>query len=82
MKKYDPLTEYLENCGQASIILSYAEIEKIIGDSLPPSATDWPAWWANDRTQKSRHSSAWLDAGYETSDVKLGQSVTFEKVPK
>ena len=77
MNKFQPLMEYFENCDRSSITLSFEEIEKIIGDSLPPSARSWPAWWANDKTHTQ--SAAWLDTGYKASINAAENSVTFIK---
>ena len=38
MKKYEPLMLFLDKSGKKEIKLSYDEIEKIIGDSLPITA--------------------------------------------
>lgn len=76
--KYIGLTNYLKNKLERSIIMSFSEIEKQIGDSLPNSAHRHRAFWSNTRT----HSVAfgWLDAGYKTVSVDFkSQHVTFEK---
>ena len=48
--KYDPLKEYFDkqsiNIG-AAITLSFDEIETIIGDQLPKSASVHDQWWEN-----------------------------------
>ena len=78
MKKYDPLMEYLEASDKTSITLPYEEIEKIIGDKLPETALERIEWWSNNDPTHTQ-SASWSEAGYKTTDVKLGHSVTFEK---
>ena len=65
MAKYDPLEAYLTRSGSNEIELGFAEVERIIGDELPTSASR-PQWWANE-TSPAGHVQcrAWRDAGYD-----------------
>ena len=78
MTKYEPLTTYLDLCKKTKIKLTYNQIEEILGFNLPPSARKYKVWWNNNDKNHS-HSASWGDAGYKTSDVLLGESVTFIK---
>lgn len=70
--KYDPLKKYLAERADPVIHLSFGEIERIIGDSLPPSARDHRAWWANERSGGHHvNASAWMEAGRRTTNVDL-----------
>ena len=66
--KYDPLSEFLNNCGEERIRLSFAQIESILSFDLPNSAKKYSAWWTNGN---HTHSDAWLDAGYIVSEVSF-----------
>jgi len=78
MAKYDPLFNHLSRCTEPRLRLSFAEIERIIGDSLPASARRHPAWWANERDGTHLHARSWLDAGHETQRLDLnGATVEF-----
>jgi hypothetical protein len=68
MGKYDPLREHLSLHGGQSITMSFGEIEKVLGNTLPKSAWDHQAWWANSRFTHV-HAEAWLDAGYRVDSV-------------
>ena len=74
MGKYDPLKKYFDkqsiNIG-AAITLSFDEIETIIGDHLPKSASVYDEWWEN----SFNHSQAksWRSAGYETTDINANK---------
>jgi len=59
-----PLRDHLANAGPTPVILTFAEIEGILGDSLPPSAYQHKEWWANE-TDDMRHtqSLAWTANG-------------------
>jgi DNA-binding transcriptional regulator YiaG len=57
------------------IELSFAEIEEIIDDSLPPSAWTNRAWWANSSTL---HSRSWVEAKWLVDDVDFaGKMIVF-----
>lgn len=70
--KYAPLGEFLQSAPDA-VNLSFAELERILGATLPASARDYRPWWANhDGANKSPQSRAWVDAGFRVATVKLG----------
>lgn len=79
MNKYNPLMDYLDKSGKQELTLSYAEIEKIIGDTLPITASKKKEWWSNNDKSHTQ-SCAWSDVGYRTCEIVLGESVTFKKV--
>lgn len=66
--KYQPLREWLAERSE-DVELSFAEIETILGDSLPASARRHSAWWSNDRTHSQ--ALAWLEAGYAVEAVRM-----------
>jgi hypothetical protein len=71
MSKYEPLAAFLKAKGAGEVRLSFREIEKILGAKLPPSAYQHRPWWANE-ARGHVHAKAWLDAGYETTEVDMG----------
>lgn len=76
--KYIGLKNYLKDKNNKTVIMSFAEIETQIGETLPASAYKHRAFWANSRT----HSVAfgWLDAGYKMVGVDFkAKYVTFAK---
>jgi hypothetical protein len=77
--KYFPLYEYLRLCERVPLILTFKEIETILGKSLPRSARRSTAFWSN-RASGGLQAKAWLDAGYHVVDVDFqNQTVTFGK---
>ena len=79
MGKYAPLTRYLREQEKSAITLGFAEVEEILGFSLPGSAYKYPAWWSNSSKGQSQ-TGAWREAGWETSDVDIrGRKVTFRR---
>lgn len=78
--KYAPLFHHLERIKSAEWSTTFAEIERILGFSLPDSARLYRPWWAN--AEKSGHSQAmaWSVAGWKTADVDLeGERLVFKR---
>ena len=78
-KKYRRLTELLTNAEGKPVSIYFGDIEKALGFSLPDSAREHRAFWANTTT----HSIAlsWLSIGYKTVDVDIEKEmVVFEKI--
>lgn len=79
MGKYDPLRDHLDASTEPVVRLSFVEIERTIGDTLPASARTHPAWWANESPGGMHsHARSWLDSGYETRRLDLNsQTIEF-----
>lgn len=81
MGKYDALGDFLRASGRKEFPLSFAELERILGFSLPSSAHMHRPWWAADRSHVQ--AAAWLDAGYQAARPNLAQqTVVFVKAPR
>ena len=78
MGKYEPLTHYLQQ-QSSNVKLTYDEIEKILAEALPPSASEYEEWWTNDDDTHTQ-SISWKKANYRVSILDLGKSVTFSKI--
>ena len=78
--QYRPLFEHLRGLAGDRWDASFAEIEQVSGRPLPRSARRHSAWWANNGATYG-HARAWLAAGYETSQLRLGaERVTFRGI--
>lgn len=71
--RYDGLRTYLSGRAEPQVRLSFAEIERIIGQPLPSSARRHRAWWANERSGSHVHARSWLEAipARRTANVDL-----------
>jgi hypothetical protein len=84
VRKYDPLAAYLRAQPGDRVTLTYAEVEQIIGDELPASATSASkstarTWWHADSGQCQ--ADAWFNAGWRVCQVEVEQrAVTFQRV--
>lgn len=81
MGKYSPLRAFLEQQEVDRIAMTFDEIERLLGASLPASKK-YPAWWSNNPSNNPM-TREWLAAGFETEEVDIaGQSVAFRRVPR
>jgi hypothetical protein len=75
-RKYQPLADWLAAQPEPQVTLTFAAIEQIIRDYLPPSAYGAVAWWANHPGYPQ--SKAWLAVGWSVEAVDpRAQAVTF-----
>jgi hypothetical protein len=49
------------------VVMTIAEIEELLGQSLPFNAR-FPSWWRNDSHRM--HSRAWMTAGWEVEEMQ------------
>jgi hypothetical protein len=79
MGKYQPLSEFLKKQTADVVRLSFAQIERIIGQKLPPKAQHYRAWWSNSPTNNVM-TKAWLNAGFRSEQVDMeGRKLVFRK---
>lgn len=82
MAKYDLLRDFLAGLPkvQKQVTLTFARIERILGEPLPPSATEYEQWWSGGHVKRGRidatwqdqvQQRAWQDAGWAIEDVSL-----------
>ena len=79
--EYRLLFVYLRDRFSDRLVLTFRQIEDLLGFALPAPARVQRDWWDNSDsgTDRSRQSDAWTLAG-RTASVNLGaQCVTFER---
>ncbi len=69
--RYAPLHDHLKGVAKdkKSYQMSFDQITKVMGASLPQSAYDHRAWWAN--TESHSQALAWISAGWKVDKVDL-----------
>lgn len=76
--KYYKLENYLIQSGKPVLVLSFSEIEGILGFDLPASAYKHQALWSNSESHPI--ALAWLNAGYLSEQVNLAeQTIALKK---
>src|SRR5690348_1197422 len=77
MAKYEALGPFLRGQRTQEVPVTFAEIEKVIGQKLPRSAYVHRPWWSNNPSN-SAMTKVWLDAGFRTERVDMaGQKLVF-----
>ncbi|HEY3695490.1 DUF7662 domain-containing protein [Phenylobacterium sp.] len=78
MTKYQPLRDHLQGHKAAFWRASFDDLEQVLGFTLPKTARESTAWWANDA--EKAHCRTWLDAGWRIESVdRAGQVALFER---
>ncbi len=72
-KKYLPLEDWFRNrpAKTKTIELTFAQVEAILGNPLPKSATKLTTWWTNVQPKIQSHRTAWLNNGWLVTDFDL-----------
>lgn len=79
MGKYEPLGKFLSGQSRDRIPITFAEIERLLNDRLPPSKYQ-RAWWSNN-PMNNVMTRQWLEAGYQTEAVDIaGEKLVFKRV--
>src|SRR5437879_3523472 len=78
---YLSLYKYLENRYANTVVLTFAEIEDLLGFTLPDLAR-FQEWWTNadPNTDRPSHSDSWMLASRTATPNLLAQTVVFERV--
>ena len=77
-EKYLRFTQWLQNCGEERIQLTFDDLNRII--PIPDAAYKYRSYWANPKNPQSFQAS-WINAGYHVSMVSFEHHmVTFEKI--
>jgi hypothetical protein len=78
--EYRLLHKYLRDRFANRLVLSFSEIEDILGFSLPESARLQQEWWATDTlTRESAQSESWTLASRTATVNMAAQNVMFER---
>ncbi len=82
--KYNMLRVHLKLLTDASVVLTFNEIEKLMGGPLPPAARSHLEWWANEAIPTRGHPQchAWRDTGYNAYPNLTAETVTFRRSPE
>jgi hypothetical protein len=77
--EYLPLYTYLEDRYASTVVLTFEQMEALLGSPLPTPASTEREWWTGDDARASRHSEAWVGAGRTATPNLAARTVTFER---
>lgn len=71
--KYAALSQHLaaQQDTAQSCLMSFADIERLLGEKLPDSAYQYRAWWANDPSKP--HAAGWLAQGWKAQSLSMSE---------
>ena len=80
--EYQGLYRYLENRFADTVVLTFAQVESLVGFRLPDLARLRPDWWATAEADAvpSSQSRSWVEASRTATPNLRAQSVVFERV--
>jgi hypothetical protein len=81
--EYLSLHKYLDDRFANTVVLTFAEIEDLLGHALPALARLQQEWWANadPESTPSAQSRSWSQASRTAKPNLLAQTVVFERAP-
>jgi len=77
---YEPLYGYLEHRHSATVVLSFLDIEALLGFPLPAMARSDRGWWDGNVMSGDRHADAWATADRRATANIAARTVAFERV--
>jgi hypothetical protein len=77
--KYLGLYNYLEHRYASTVVLTFEQLESLLGDALPAMARAERDWWTGVHTDG--HSLAWTAAGRTAMPNLPARIVAFERLP-
>ena len=77
--EYVSLYTYLEHRYASIVVLTFEQMEALLGFALPASACTERDWWTAAAVNTHRHSAAWMEAGRTASPNLPARTVTFER---
>jgi hypothetical protein len=79
--EYLSLYTYLERRYASTVVLTFEQMEALLGFALPESASTERDWWTSAALCKDRHSDAWTGARRTATPNLLARTVAFERLP-
>ena len=80
--EYVSLHKYLANRYADMVVLTFSQLEDLLGFALPDSARTQQEWWTSTDSDKSSGADAWILAGRTATPNLLTRTVAFERPPE
>ena len=78
--EYLSLYTYLEHRYASTVVLTFEQMEALLGFALPERARTDPHWWTSAAVRPDRHSDAWTVARRTALPNLLARTVAFERL--
>jgi len=73
--------EYLDKRYADLVVLTFEQIEDLLGSTLPSPARTEVAWWTDINPATDRYTVAWRQAGRTAHPNLMARHVVFERIP-
>jgi hypothetical protein len=77
--RYESLYTYLEHRAASNVVLTFEQVESLLGFQLPQLALIEPDWWMTGAPHADRHSEAWIVAERNATPNLMARTVSFER---
>lgn len=78
--QYQFFYKYLQERYATTVVLTFRQIEDLLGFALPAAARTDPGWWTNAAEETAGCSDAWRLAHRTAKPNLLAQYVVFERI--
>ena len=78
---YLPLYTYLEHRYASLVVLTFEQMEALLGFALPEAARLEPDWWTDTAGHGAADGNAWTMAKRTATPNLRARNVAFEKIP-
>jgi hypothetical protein len=78
-REYLGLHKYLDTRFADTVVLTFAEIEDLLGFSLPDLARVQPEWWTSADRAPAAHTSSWVQASRTAKPNLSARTVVFDR---
>ena len=79
--EYLSLYTYLEHRYASNVVLTFEQMEALLGFALPAAARVERDWWTAAAVRSARHSDAWTVARRTATPNLVARNVAFERLP-
>lgn len=78
---YLPLHHYLDRRYATTVVLTFEQIETLLGFAPPAAAFADAEWWTSSGAAGDRHAAAWTTARRRATPQLSARIVAFERLP-
>ena len=75
------LFTYLDRRYASTVVLTFAQVETLLGRALPEAARTEQGWWTDVPSRVGRWSTAWTAARRTATPNLLARTIAFERLP-
>lgn len=79
--EYLSLYNYLEHRYATIVVLTFEQMEALLGRALPELARTRRDWWTGETVPADRHGETWTAAHRTATPNLLARTVAFERLP-